>query len=107
MDVFYILSYFLLDCDFLIEVSFLSSVHISFECQKYIKCIYSQTFTVTQSLLGTLQTQVITLIKDDRRHKKTNYRVTISSDAVTQGSNGKHRVLLFIELVDEMSSLMM
>lgn len=29
------------------------------------------------------------------------------SDAVTQGSNGSHCVLLFIELVDEMSSLMM
>lgn len=29
------------------------------------------------------------------------------SEAVTQGSNGSHCVLLFIELVDEMSSLMM
>lgn len=53
------------------------------------------------------QVQVMTLIKDDRRHKKTNYRVTISSDAVTLGSNGRHQLLLFIELVDEMSSLMM
>lgn len=59
------------------------------------------------TVLGILQSQVITLIKDDRRHKKTNYRVTISSDAVTKGSNGRHCVLLFIELVDEMSSLMM
>lgn len=65
------------------------------------------TFIVTQTVRGTLQLQVITLIKDDRRHKKTNYRVTISSEAVTQGSNGRHCVLLFIELVDEMSSLMM
>lgn len=60
-----------------------------------------------RTVLGMFQIQVITLIKDDRRHKKTNYRVTISSDAVTQGSNGRHHVLLFIELVDEMSSLMM
>lgn len=33
--------------------------------------------------------------------------VTSPSDAVTPGSDGSHCVLLFIEAVDEMSSLMM
>lgn len=33
--------------------------------------------------------------------------VTSPSDAVTLGSDGSHCVLLFIEAVDEMSSLMM
>lgn len=33
--------------------------------------------------------------------------VTSPSDAVTPGSDGSHCVLLFIEVVDEMSSLMM
>lgn len=50
---------------------------------------------------------MITLIKDGSRHKETNYRASIFSDAVTSGSNGRHGVQLFMELVDEMSSLML
>lgn len=45
----------------------------------------------------TVEIQVITLIKDGSRHKKTNYTVSVSSDAVTTGSNGRHGAQLFIE----------